>query len=167
VATLDDARALAAELRRRSPIVRGVDLFGSTARNGTGHDVDFAILVNDEVARAWWLSEEKNIRPKWPYFLLPIRRLVKNVFRPLDNFLIDGRENCKRARASRLLGVDLDELVKIRSDVPYIDSFLFPQDWRTGAKPNYVAIDRITNLKNDWRARAFFEYAARDAIRLD
>ena len=164
--TLEDARILAGELKKRSPLVRGVDLIGSVAKHGTGHDVDLAILVDDDVARQWWAAEERNIRPKWPHFLLPVRRFCKIVFRPFDHFLIAGREARKRARASRLLGVDLDKLVSLRPNVPYIDSFLFPKDWRDGIKPDLALMESIAQVQGDWRAKAFFEYAARDAIRI-
>ncbi len=104
--TLEDARQLAKGLRSASPRVQGVELFGSVLRNGIGHDADFMVLVDEDIARRWW-ADMRDIRVSWPPALLFVRRIIKKYFRALDEASIQAKKHRRQARVSALLGFDV------------------------------------------------------------
>ncbi|TSC54707.1 MAG: hypothetical protein LiPW30_173 [Parcubacteria group bacterium LiPW_30] len=44
--------------------IKGVDIFGSVAREGYGADFDLIILTNQEKAQEWWVNAKMRIRQR-------------------------------------------------------------------------------------------------------
>jgi hypothetical protein len=159
VVTFEEAKALAKKLKDPNPEIQGIDLFGSVARNGVGHDADIALLVEDPLAREWWREQHDAIRVRWPHVLYPQRWIVKKFAPFLYDLTSFKRRNAKSSAAAKLLGID----PLMYKDVEF---FLLPVDWRRDTQMEPAAFARITDLLNDRNTAGFYERVARDAIRV-
>jgi predicted nucleotidyltransferase len=161
-ATLEDARILAEELKRRSTRVSGVELFGSVEKDGRGHDVDFVVIVDPKLAKKWWKEMRYEVRVRMGTRWLPLRRIIKKYCSALDEAFIKARKKHREVYASQLLGVDLATLG--RKQRTTIDIFLLPEGWRHGKNLNAHLVLPITGVGDHRNTRMFLESIARQAV---
>jgi predicted nucleotidyltransferase len=140
MATIEDARALAEQIKNKNSGIHGIELFGSVQKNGVGYDIDLMIIVDDEIAQQFW-SVPDDTNPKWPPRLLILRRFIKRYFRKLDEAVIKKRKQTRLLRASKLINIDLAALGEEYRPGTVIDAWLMPKDWQ-------LRIDSITNNSN-------------------
>ena len=165
--TREDANQIARLLREKCPSLRGVELFGSTLRNGYGHDIDVVLIVDEEVARTWWRDSGEELRVRMGTSLLPLRRFIKTVFPAVDELFIRARKARRQARASELLGIDLTKLGTEYKAGLIIDSFLLPENWRDESRADFHVLTRLAKvIENDRMTRSFLMHVAKQAVRI-
>lgn len=163
--TLEDAHAVAKKLKDGSAKILSVELFGSVLKNGQGHDLDFMLLVDDELAQKFW-AQKDDTRVKWPTSLFFIRRLNKRLFPALDEAFISKRKNTRIIRAQELVGLDFALLGEQHRPGTKIDAWLVPQDWRQGNKLNLSAMTRIADISGDKKTLMLLKCVAEDSVKI-
>lgn len=166
-ATREDADHVARLLKETCPAIRGIELFGSTLSKGHGHDIDLVLIVDEEVARAWWRDSAEELRVRMYTSLLPFRRFVKTVFPFLDVLFLHGRKARKQARASELLGIDIAKLSDAYKPGIIVEVFLLPENWRNGPTAKIGSLSRLADvIKHSWKTRSFLAHIAKQAVRI-
>lgn len=164
--SLEDARTAAKKLKAQ-PRIRGVELFGSVLHNGRGHDVDFVVLVNADIARTWWTDMADDLRVRMATRWQPLRRhIIKPYFPWLDELSTRDRKKRRSARASELVGVDFEALANECKGGLVMDCFLAPENWRNGTELNIDALRDVIPLMNHNNTCMFLESIARRAVRM-
>jgi len=153
-----DAESIVEKLKQH-PRISGVELFGSVLRKGRGHDIDFVVLVDREIARQWWSDMRIHLLVRMGTSLQPLRRFIKTVLPWLDEMSIRNRKAHRLAYASKLVGVDFSAIGQGIN----LDIFLMPEDWRTGTSLNVEALKDFGVL-NHRNTRMFLESIARQAV---
>ncbi|MBV9159809.1 MAG: hypothetical protein JO019_04405 [Candidatus Kaiserbacteria bacterium] len=159
-ATAADAHFFAKELRARSNVIHDALLFGSVLRDGKGNDVDLILIVDEQLARAWWKESRYDIRVRMGTRWLPLRRVIKKYCSVLDHAFIAARKERRIAVASRILGVDILSLVRERGIA--IDVFLLPANWRHGLALNKEILP-MTGVGSHHETVRFLERVAASA----
>jgi predicted nucleotidyltransferase len=154
-ATLYDVLRITAILKQ-NPGIRGVEIFGSVARTGSGNDLDILLVVDDETAQSFMARATEHIRraiylsdvlasiEEWAPEVSPIREPREQA---TIEILGDGFAHCiDEARAY---------LQAKFQQPPPIDLFLVPLRWR----------EQISNLERGFPQgdREFWNNVARDA----
>ena len=161
--SFDEAQTIAEVLKKKSPRIHGIDLFGSIVHNGHGRDADLAVLTDEEIARQWWHEERNEIRVRWPDALYSLRWLVK-LFAPfLYATAIEKRKHRRLDRAWRILDIDV---VTFPLNLDDVELFLMPVNWREGKEVNQATVEQITGLWADKNTRGFLKRIAGDAVRI-
>ena len=164
--TYHDSVVLAKRLKELSPVISGVELFGSVLRNGHGRDADFLIFVDGKLAQRWWNEEREAIRVRWPDSLYGQRRIVKKFLSFAYAMTVSKRKRKKLKSAADMLGIQLQMLASPGSQIPDFEMFLVPSTWRSGTKVNIEVMQRITDLIRDKNTLGFLKRIARDASRV-
>jgi hypothetical protein len=143
--TIDDAIALAKEIKANSPQVSAIELFGSVLTKGQGQDMDFIFIVDDVVSHNFWLTTNKvgSQGPLPPTF---VRRFTKK-FLPFVERLFSKNKRSRKASASQLIGLELNGIV---------DPWLMPHNWRS----------QITTITSNSNMRKVLSHAANYAIKI-
>ncbi|MBI5457707.1 hypothetical protein HY971_03215 [Candidatus Kaiserbacteria bacterium] len=166
--TREDAQILAGKLKEASPHIHHIELFGSVLRNGLGNDADLVLIVDEGIARRWWNEMGDELRVRMGTRWLPLRRFIKTYLTWLDTMSIRGRKHRRIARASELLGVNIEKLVTEYKPGAMVDIFLFPETWRTEKTPNMSVLCSLAGVIRDHKeTRLFLERTAHSAIRLN
>ncbi len=161
--TYNEAVTLAQKLKASSNKIQGIELFGSVLLNGHGRDADFAILVDDELAKEWWTKERNLIRVRWPDFLYEQRWIVKK-FIPFAYSMTVNKRRGDRLRASAdMLGIQLDALSDASGTIPDFEMFLVPVNWRKGKELDAQKMRSVTDLVQDTNTLGFLKRVAKDA----
>ncbi len=153
--TIKDARILAEQIKEKSPKVNSVELFGSVLRNGQGHDVDFILVVDDELSRQFWL-DMPNFRVTGGRRWLMFRRVIKKLLPWLMEAFDHKSKQARQLRASRLVGINLAELSKQYKPDASIDVLLMPHHWQS----------QIHKITSDRNIAMFFQRIADSSVKL-
>ena len=153
--TIKDARFLSKKIIETSSKVQGVELFGSVLKNGSGHDVDLILIVNDNLSHRFW-SVTADIIPKWPARLMWFRNLIKFFLPFLDQAFIWRRKRSRQLRASNLIGLDLARLAEQYRPGTIIDVWLMPDNWQL----------RIVDITDNKNMTLFLKAAASSALKI-
>ncbi|OGG56672.1 hypothetical protein A3D71_03480 [Candidatus Kaiserbacteria bacterium RIFCSPHIGHO2_02_FULL_55_20] len=165
--TLEDAQQIAQKLTAATPSIHHVELFGSVLRDGSGNDADLVLIVDEDISRQWWTDMGHELRVRMGTRWLPLRRFIKTYLAWLDTMSIHGRKHRRIARASELLGVDIEKLATEYKSGMMLDIFLFPETWRTEKIPNTSVLCSLADvICNHEETRVFLERTARSAVRL-
>jgi hypothetical protein len=164
--TYNDSVLLARKLKESSPLILGIELFGSVRRNGYGRDADFIILVDDELAKHWWQKERELVRVKWPDFLYEHRWIIKKFTPFLYMITVHNRRKKRLEDSAKILGVNLAALADARGKIPDFELFLFPLRWRIGTDINMDFMRQITDVVEDRNTLGFLKRIAREAVAL-
>lgn len=157
--TINDAYAVAKQLKEKNPLIQDVELYGSVLKNGKGHDLDFILTVDDDTARKFWLQKD-DTRFKWPPNLVFTRRILKTLFPWLDKALTQKKILSRNLRASVLLKIDLVLFGENYRAGTVIDVWLLPVDWRVGQSLNASSLSRITDISDAGNTLLFLEKMA-------
>src|SRR5579864_1278486 len=95
--TINDARFAAQAIKDRAAGVLGVELFGSVARSGKGHDFDLILIVDDATAEKFWATAG-DLNPRIPASRLWVRRFVKKYLRVFDTIFTYKIKRLRRQR---------------------------------------------------------------------
>lgn len=135
-ATILDA-ILAAHIMQTSPLIKGIEVFGSTARDGIGSDLDLIFLADYDTVQKW---------------------LVSKLRQEFLSLTAEARHTRQRA-AERIFGPAfasaLKELKRTRPEVQW-DIMVLTEDWRRHA----------TDPNLEERYAGFWNRLKKDAIRL-
>jgi hypothetical protein len=162
--TYDDSVVLAHTLRKLSPDILGIELFGSVASNGSGRDADFLILVDDKLAKDWWEKERDLIRVRWPDMLYGHRWIIKKFIPFIYSIVTHGRRKNRLEGSANMLGINLKLLANSDGTIPDFEMFLVPTDWRTGTEINIDTMRQVTDLVNDRNTLGFLKRIAKYAV---
>ncbi len=163
IVALDDAKRLAEKLRQ-NPRILGVDLFGSVARKGSGHDLDLILLTGETTASAWWKETGMRIRPRtfWTF----VYHKAKKFFPFLEKRFDEPHKIRGLEAAGRILGIDLSRLASETVPGMKIDVILLPEKWREEKSLNVPVVARLPGLSDDTGTLAFLERNAINTVRL-
>ena len=161
--TYDDSIALAHKLRKLSPAIVSIELFGSVLQNGRGRDIDFMILVDEELARRWWEKERESLRVRWPDALYGQRWIVKKFTPFLYSRIVYKRREQRLKFSADVLGISLSSLASPKGEIPDFEMFLVPAKWRIGTELNISVMEKITDLMCDKNTLGFFNRVASHA----
>jgi hypothetical protein len=126
--TLQDAQIVAKKIKDRSPKVHSIELFGSVARKGIGHDMDLILIVDEDLSRKFWPVVNK-IGPHLPMPPMLARSFIKKFLPFLDRALKKNKK-ARQDCASNLIGLDLVLVEKEQGPSIHIDAWLVPANWR-------------------------------------
>jgi len=121
--------------------IKGVDIFGSVAREGYGADFDLIILTNQEKAQEWWVNAKMRIRQR-SFFTILYHKLKKTI--PFFETVFEGK---KRKRgisiASDVLNMTLFRFLKTINQKIKVDIIVLSENWRDGEAVNYGMLKKL------------------------
>ena len=153
---LDDAQKISGILQRHL-LVKGIELFGSVARTGTGNDLDLILLADDHNVADFITQTKMRIRA-W----VELTEIEAELFIPYDPDQLSPRELAAVdvfGKDFRILLEDARRLVPREPHKSTIDLFVLPLNWRE-------MIDELEKIYPQGR-RKFWMNVAREAIRLE
>jgi len=143
--------------------IKGVDIFGSVARDGCGADFDLIILVSQEKAQEWWVSAKMRIRQR-SFFTVLYHKLKKVI--PFFETIFEGEKRKRGVSiASDVFKHNLVSFFENHKPKIKVDIIVLPENWRTGGIVNYGVLKKLKPTP-DAGTIMFFERIAKDAKRL-
>ena len=162
--TYKDSIALAKKLRKLSPAILQVGLFGSVLVKGRGRDVDFVVLVDNRLAKSWWNEERESIRVRWPDSLYKLRWIVKKIIPFAYSATVRERRHKKLKTSLNMLGIESETLTDSTGKMPDFEIFFAPIEWRVGTEINMDVMGEITGLADDRNTMGMLNRIAREAV---
>lgn len=160
--SIDTAKDIARLLFEKTNI-KGVDIFGSVARQGYGADLDLIILADKERAQRWWAGAKMRIQ-KRSFFTIVYHRLKKII--PFFEIIFERKKRGKGVSlASSIFNYDLSSFFGNYKPKIKVDLVVLPENWRDGDTLNYEIIKKL-NPSPDKGTILFFERIAKDSKRL-
>ena len=164
VMTYQESVVLANKIKKLSPAIMGVELFGSVLQKGYGRDADYLILVEDNLAKRWWHDQRELIRVRWPDSLYNLRWVVKKFIPFAYSKTVHKRRHTRLVASLNMLGINLETLADSAGKVPDFEVFLVPVNWRIGTEINNNEMGKITDLVNHKNTLGFLKRIAKDAV---
>lgn len=143
--------------------IKGIDIFGSVARDGYGADFDLIILTDQEKAQEWWVNAKMRIRQR-SFFTILYHKLKKVI--PFFETIFEGEKRKRGVSiASDVFKHDLVSFFENYKPKIKVDITVLPENWRDGGIINFDVFNKLKPAP-DTGTIGFFERIAKDAKRL-